>query len=99
MAKPVPIQPWDPAKLDEDEIRAIKALAKGVANDAQQKRALDIIIAKMARTYDLSFRPGDGRHTDFSEGKRFVGLQLVGVINMVMPEKPDPARPTRPPQQ
>jgi hypothetical protein len=83
-------QPWDLAPTDEYDIRAVKALAAGVASDGQQKRALDWIIRCAAGTYDLSFRPGiDGhRATDFSEGKRFVGLQLVRLVNMKMPDKP-----------
>jgi len=69
----------------------VKALAVGVASDGQQKRALDWIIRSAAGTYDLSFRPGvDGhRATDFSEGKRFVGLALVRLVNMKMPERTD----------
>jgi hypothetical protein len=83
-------QPWDIPPADEYDIRAVKALAAGVASDGQQKRALDWIIRCAAGTYDLSFRPGvDGhRATDFSEGKRFVGLQLVRLVNMKMPDKP-----------
>jgi hypothetical protein len=82
-------QPWDPPPANEYDIRAVKALAAGMASDAQQRRALDWIIHRAAGTYDLSFRPGgeDGRRaTDFSEGKRFVGLQLVRLVNMKMPD-------------
>jgi hypothetical protein len=83
-------QPWDVPPADEYDIRAVKALAAGVASDGQQKRALDWIIRVAAGTYDLSFRPGvDGyRATEFAEGKRFVGLQLVRLVNMKMPERP-----------
>jgi hypothetical protein len=28
------------------------------------------------------------RATEFAEGKRFVGLQLVRLVNMKMPERP-----------
>jgi hypothetical protein len=85
-------QPWHQPPADEYDIRAVKALAAGVASDSQQKRALDWIIRCAAGTYDLSFRPGqDGnRATDFSEGKRFVGLQLVRLVNMKMPDQPTP---------
>lgn len=63
---------------------AIKALASGTANDAQQKLAVDYIINDLCNTYDLSYRPGqDGdRQTTFAEGRRFVGLQLVKLINL-----------------
>jgi hypothetical protein len=37
-------------------------------------------------TYDLSFRPQSQRDTDFAEGRRFVGLQLVKLtkINLAL---------------
>lgn len=71
--------PWVPAPYEDEDIRAIRALAAGNASDTQQKRALDWIINSAAGYYDLSFRPGpDGaRATDFAEGKRFVGSQIV----------------------
>jgi hypothetical protein len=80
-------QPWELLSADEQDIRAIKALAAGVASEGQQRIALAWIINRAAGTYDLSFRPGpDGsRLTDFAEGKRFVGLQVVRLINMKLP--------------
>ena len=74
-----PAVPWEPVELEDYEIRAIKALFAGNASDAQQKTGMDVIVNKFAATYDQSFRPGiDGaRATDFAEGKRYVGLQLV----------------------
>jgi len=80
-------QPWEPPPADEQDVRAIKALAAGVASEGQQRIALAWIINRAAGTYDLSFRPGPegSRLTDFAEGKRFVGLQLVRLINIRMP--------------
>lgn len=76
--KPSP-HPWTPAAYDDDIIRSIRALSAGNANDAQQQRALKWIIEVASGYYDLSFRPGqDGaRATDFAEGRRFVGAQIV----------------------
>jgi hypothetical protein len=50
----------------------------------QQKRALDWLVKKACRTYDLSYRPGeDGRRdTDFAEGQRSIGLQVVKLLNI-----------------
>jgi hypothetical protein len=59
---------------------AIQALDRGDATADQQRRALDWIINKAAGYYDLSYRPGgeEGRRdTDFAEGRRFVGGQIV----------------------
>lgn len=76
--------PWKPVKYEPADAAAIQALAKGNATPDQQKRALAWIIKNCARTYDLSYRPGeDGRRdTDFAEGRRSVGLQLVMMVNV-----------------
>lgn len=76
--------PWKPPHLEPAEIAAIKALAVGAASIHAQKLALNVIIHKICRTYDMSYRPGpDGeRDTVFAEGRRSGGLELVKVINM-----------------
>lgn len=70
----------------ETDIASIKSLAAGVANEGQQKHALDLIINRIAGTYDMSFRPGleGGRATDFAEGKRHVGNQIVRLTKLVI---------------
>jgi hypothetical protein len=70
---------WTPAPYGDADVTAVKALAR----DPTHKRALDWIIHQAAATYDLSFRPGtDGeRETAFAEGRRFVGLTIVKLIN------------------
>jgi len=86
--KAIPVDaPWSPPTLDEHEVRAIKALAAGKANEGQQILAVQTIVNKIAQTYSLSFRAGeDGpRATDFAEGKRFVGDRIVRAINGPMP--------------
>lgn len=76
--------PWKPAGYEPADVAAVQALAKGSATPDQQKRALKWIINVGARTYDLSYRPGEGgrRDTDFAEGRRSLGLQLVMFVNM-----------------
>ncbi len=44
------------------------------------ERAVDWIL-QTAGTYDLSFSPLSERETSFAEGKRWVGLQIVKLIN------------------
>jgi hypothetical protein len=67
------------------DVHALRALMRGDASEAQQKRALSWIINHAAATYDLSYRAGqDGdRDTIFAEGRRYVGLQIVHLINSV----------------
>jgi len=76
--------PWKPAAFEPADAAAFQALARGAANAEQQKRALDWLVKKACRTYDLSFRPGeDGRRdTDFAEGQRSIGLQIVKLLNL-----------------
>lgn len=75
--------PWKPAAYEPADAAAIQALYNGVANHAQQKRALTWLITACG-TYDMSYRPGqDGdRDTAFAEGRRSVGLQLVKLCNI-----------------
>ena len=68
---------WDPA-----DVRAIQSLAAGEATPEMQKRALNFLINKACLTYDLSYRPDSDRETVFAEGRRFVGLQLVKLLNI-----------------
>jgi hypothetical protein len=72
-------RPWYPPPSEKADIAAIKALATGTANSEQQIRAVKWIVEVGAMYYDLSYSPGDEgrRDTDFAEGRRFVGAQIV----------------------
>lgn len=92
MTKPTAAHSWLPAKYEDADIYAIRALAAGTANEGQQKRALDWIINRAAMTYDQPFRPGGAegaRETDFAAGRMFVGQQIVKLTKLV----PAPAKP------
>lgn len=76
---------WIPADYDYHDIVAVQALARGEADASQQKRALDWFINTAAETYTQSFRSdadGGDRETAFAEGRRYVGLQAVKLVNM-----------------
>ncbi|TFH47950.1 MAG: hypothetical protein E4H01_07270 [Lysobacterales bacterium] len=83
--------PWKPPKFEDADAAAVKALAQGNASIHQQKRAFAWIVECAANTYDLSYRPGvDGdRETAFAEGRRFVGLQLVKMVNLKIGARPN----------
>lgn len=69
-----------PAEYDKDIVMAIRALLCGTANEGQQKLGMDWIITKAANLYDMSYRPdkdGGARATEFHEGRRFVGSQII----------------------
>lgn len=72
-----------PALYDKAVLLAIRACIAGVANEGQQKLAMDWIITKASNHYDLSYRKQDTHATAFAEGRRFVGAQIV---KMTRPE-------------
>lgn len=73
---------YSPAPYRKIDIYALKALAKGEASEGQQRRVLDWIIQQAAGTYDVSYRSSSDRDTAFAEGRRFVGLQIVKLLNL-----------------
>lgn len=94
-SKLAPWRPWRPIEvnvspvvgpglLNKADALAIKMVAAGEATPEQQRRALEAIVTRIACVDDMSFRADDHggtRETDFSEGKRFVGLQLRKIIS------------------
>lgn len=94
MAKLAPWRPWRPVEVNEGtvvgpgllnraDVVAIKMCHAGEATPDQQRRAIEAIIGRVACADELSFRADDHggtRETDFSEGKRYVGLQLRKLI-------------------
>lgn len=78
-------RPWQPPQCDKADISAVKALASGTASSEQQVRAIKWIVENACMYYDLSFCPGseDGRRdTDFAEGRRFVGAEIVKMTKL-----------------
>lgn len=71
--------PWMPSEYELADASAIQALASGTATAEQQQRALRWLIEHACRTYDQTYFPGpDGaRDSDFAQGRRSVGLELV----------------------
>ena len=76
---------WLPAIYEAEDVEALQALSKGIADPAQQGRALKWIVETAAETYGLSYRSdGEGgeRETAFALGRVFVGQQIVKLVNM-----------------
>lgn len=83
--KPRVPAPWEPAAYEKADVIAIQALNEGRADAHEQRRALEWIIDKASNAYDMSFRPGGeegSRDTDFAEGRRYVGNQIVKLTKM-----------------
>lgn len=75
---------WYPKPYDIGVAAAIKGMAAGTATTEQQQHGMRWIISTLCGTYDQSYRPGEEgrRDTDFAEGARNVGLQLVRLVNI-----------------
>lgn len=74
------VPPYFRADYDVPDVSALQALARGEADADQQRRALDWIIRRAAGTYQVSFQPGAPDATAFSEGRRFVGTEIVKLL-------------------
>jgi hypothetical protein len=83
--KPLPSPPADsPAPFDLPDVAAIQAVYRGEATADQQKRAMDWIIKGAAQIGGQSYRAGDSHATAFVEGRRFVGAQILSLLEMSM---------------
>lgn len=73
---------YAPPAWEDGDAFAIQAVAAGIANEHQQRRAFNWIIDAAAGTYDQSYRPDSPDQTAFAEGRRFVGLQIVKLLKI-----------------
>lgn len=80
--QPKPRAPWMPADWDLADASAIQGLNAGTATPEQQKRALKWLIESACRTYDQTYFPGDPRDSDFAQGRRTVGLEIVKMLHV-----------------
>lgn len=83
MIKPE-LRPWFPYKWEQsiEALYALKALQSGEANKDQQQIALDFIIKRLCSTYDMTYFPDSSRDSDFAEGKRWVGNQIIKLLKL-----------------
>lgn len=65
---------------------AIQALAEGIATEDQQKRAFHCIVYELCNTYKMTFHPESQKIQDLKEGRRSVGLALVGLLSLNLGE-------------
>jgi hypothetical protein len=82
--KPTPPAVYQPPAYEKADVTALLALAQGTANEFQQRRIIELLVNRVCETYGVSYRPGGlegDRDSAFAEGKRFVGLQIVKLIN------------------
>ena len=73
--------PYEPAKYEKADVISIQAVAEGVADEYQQKRALKWIINNASEVYEMHYLASD-RDTSFALGRAFVGQQITKMINL-----------------
>ncbi len=76
-----PRPPYELAQFDEHILAAVKSLAEGTANPAQQIAAFKWIANDLCGIGDLGYFPDSARDSDLAAGKRWVGLQLTALVN------------------
>jgi hypothetical protein len=76
--------------LTKQEILALKSLGAGVANEGQQKTALEAIVKKFAGYYELTFHDENERLSAFGEGRRFVGACIQEALTTPTSSQSDP---------
>lgn len=75
-----PFLPYD-WERDIAGVRALQALAAGIANEGQQRQALETLF-QIAALDDLQYFPESERDTAFALGKRHVGLQVLKLVKL-----------------
>lgn len=84
MPKPKTSAPYMPVDCVKADAAALQAMRRGEATKDQQIRAMEFIVGTVSDRNGMSFRPGGAegaRDTDFAEGRRFVGNQIVKITN------------------
>lgn len=72
----------------EADVQALRAMWDGVATERQQKQALEWLLFASGKD-DRSFRPESERLSNFAEGRRQMGLNIVYMLKAA-PTKTDP---------
>jgi hypothetical protein len=72
--------------LDKREHIALKACSEGTAEPHQQVLAIEIILKKFARSYEMAYIPGDTHASAFLAGRGFVGQRLTKYLNQPLKE-------------
>jgi hypothetical protein len=74
--------PYFRVEYEVADVSALQAVARGAADEVQQKRALDWIIRHCCATYDVTFHPGEPDASAFAAGRRFPGQKIVELLSV-----------------
>lgn len=73
---------WLPFEWEQPDAHCLQALQRGEADAQQQRRALDVIVNKLAGTYEETFVPRENETSSYLQGRRSVGLQIVKLLKV-----------------
>lgn len=79
---PKQYRPFHPPKYDKQVVIAFQMVHEGKGSPGQQQMVIDYVINEICRTYDMSYFPDNQRDTDFAEGKRFVGNEVIKLLKL-----------------
>jgi hypothetical protein len=80
---PSPPTPVDaPPTYDRSIVIAMQALARGEADSEQQKRAYFWILKRACLINDVGYRKGSFDESAFLLGRRFVGVEIVKLLEV-----------------
>lgn len=74
-----------PVPYTKADVAALQAMRRGEATSDQQVRGMEYLLETVCDRNGMSFRPGGlegARETDFAEGRRFVGNQIVKLTKL-----------------
>ena len=71
-----------PPRYERKHVAAFQALAEGNAEPHQQRIAMAYLLSTLCGVQDLSYRPESERETIFSEGRRFVGANILKFLQL-----------------
>jgi hypothetical protein len=88
-----------PAAYDKDVLYAVRALFEGKASEGQQKRFMQWLMFNACHIGMSSFAASD-RDMVFSEGERWIGLQIARMrepeaLALITPREAKRARPAK----
>lgn len=85
--KNMPYTPWASELKDDPNLKlvslAFKSLEKGTATPEQQQYVMKFLITRGCRTHDSDWFKDD-RISSFAAGRRFVGMQIIDMVNITI---------------
>ena len=81
MKKPIAsTSPLFTPKITKEELQAIQMVYRGEGTAHQQNLAIEVIVNKICRTYDMPYFPERPHDTSFLSGRIHCGQRIVNAL-------------------